>query len=127
VVVETMRGTARMYWWGLMRIDLYGVKAAMVCERLANNKKSSTRSNSFSRIFIFWSFPEDFEIPNFFSGPAKKDYEASFWSFEFFGSFSLVQWIISHVPSWCSTSAVQDSTQSPSFIYRIPSISLISA
>ena len=122
--METMSGTARMCWWRLMRIDLYGVKAAMLCERLANNKKSSTRSNSFSWIFIFWSFPEDFEIPNFFSGPAKKDYEASFWSF---GSFSLVQWIISHVPSWCSTSAVHDSTQSPSFIYRIPSISFISA
>jgi len=42
-------------------------------------------------------------------------------------SCSLVQWIISHVPSWCSTRAVQDSTQSPSFIYRIPSISFISA
>jgi hypothetical protein len=70
--METMRGTARM-WWGsrlgrLMRIDLYGVKAAMVCEILANNKKSSTRSNSFSRIFIFWSFPQDFEFPIFFLG-----------------------------------------------------------
>ena len=62
-------GCGAVYWWGLMRIDLYGVKAAMLCERLANNKKSSTRSNSFSRIFIFPAPPQDFEIPNFFSGP----------------------------------------------------------
>jgi hypothetical protein len=50
-----------------MRIDLYGVKAAMLCEILTNNKKSSTRSNSFSWIFIFWSFTQDFEFSEFFS------------------------------------------------------------
>jgi hypothetical protein len=63
-----------MYWWGLMRIDLYGVKAAMVCERLANNKKSHSGPNSFSWIFIFPASTEDFDflllvVPNFFSGP----------------------------------------------------------
>ena len=81
-------------------------------------KKSLSRSNSFFQFFIFWGFREDFDFSDFFSGPAKKDYDAS---------CSLVQWIICHVPSWCSTRAVQDSTQSPSFIYRIPSISFISA
>jgi hypothetical protein len=69
VVVETMCGTARMCWWRLMRIDLYGVKAAMLCEILANNKKSHPGPNSFSWIFIFPAPPQDFEIPNFFSGP----------------------------------------------------------
>jgi hypothetical protein len=69
VVVETMRGTARMYWWGLMRIDLYGVQRGVKAKILANNKKSSTRSNSFSWIFIFPAPPQEFEIPNFFSGP----------------------------------------------------------
>ena len=49
-----------------MRIDLYGVQAAMVCERLANNKKSHPGPNSFSRIFIFWSFTQDFEFSEFF-------------------------------------------------------------
>jgi hypothetical protein len=56
-----------------MRIDLYGVQAAMVCKILANNKKSVSRSNSFSRIFIFPASTEDFDFlllvdPNFFSG-----------------------------------------------------------
>jgi hypothetical protein len=55
------------YWWRLMRIDLYGVKAAMLYEILANNKKSVSRSNSFSWIFIFWSFTQDFEFSEFFS------------------------------------------------------------
>ena len=42
-------------------------------------------------------------------------------------SVSLVQVIISQRPSQCSTSAVHDSTQSPSFMYITPLISLISA
>jgi len=61
-----------------------------------------------------------YEFINFFQDGPQSIHDAS-------SSFSLVQCIICHTPSWDSTRAVQDSTQSPSFIYRIPSISFISA
>ena len=125
-------GKARRSWKRLGKLDQVRAVARKVCPR-----SDSEFSNFFSRWFFqdfqiffrrlrtyhsrmviypihrsYYSLLLDqvLRIPKFFPGAAKKDYDASF------GSWSLVQWIICHVPSWCSTRAVQDSTQSPSFI-----------
>jgi len=117
VVVETMRGTARMYWWGLMRIDLYGVKAAMVCERLANNKKSHPGPNSFSQFFIFPASDTNFDFlllvnPNFFLEEEPK--ETLLQSYSTNSLISLMHCLI--ISSARSDRSISKSTTSDPFL-----------